>query len=128
MNMIKNGLVIQHIDEQQVATYSLKEGEYTVTAQTHGGLAPTLSYFLDGEDVTDDIRALRFSPIPPQSFLPEFEAFQAMLYEKEQHALQQLYDQYTIRPKNMTAKQQVLWSFGLLLIIALPIFLVLYFM
>lgn len=126
--MIKNRLVIQYIDEQQVATYSLKKGEYTVTAQTHGGLAPTLSYFLDGEDVTDDIRALRFSPIPPQSFLPEFEAFQAMLYEKEQHALQQLYDQYTIRPKNMTAKQQVLWSFGLLLIIAVPIFLVLYFM
>lgn len=125
--MIKNRLVIQHIDEQDNATYSLKQGEYTVKAETQGGLAPTLTYFLDDEDITEDIRALRFSLIPPQSFLDEFEDFQAMLYTKEQQALQTLYDQYTIRPKNMTATQQVIWSFGLLLIIAIPIFLILYF-
>lgn len=126
--MIKNKLVIQHIDENNVANYSLRRGTYTVKAETQGGLTPTLFYFLDGKDVTEDVRALRFSPIPPQNFLSEFEDFQAMLYDKEQKALQQLYDQYTIRPKNMTATQQVLWSFGLLAVIAIPLFIVLYFM
>lgn len=126
--MIKNNLVIQHVDKNNVASYSLRRGNYTVKAETQGGLAPTLFYFLDGEDVTEDVRALRFSPIPPQNFLADFEAFQAMLYDKEQKALQQLYDQYTIRPKNMTATQQVLWSFGLLALVALPVLLIFYFM
>lgn len=126
--MIKNKLVVQHIDAQNIASYSIKRGNYTVKAETQGGLAPTLYYFLDGEDVTEDVRALRFSPIPPQNFLADFESFQAMLYEKEQKAMQQLYDQYTIRPKNMTATQQVFWSFGLLVLLAIPIFLIVYFM
>lgn len=125
--MIKNKLVIQHVDNQNVATYSIKRGSYTVKAETQGGLAPTLYYFLDGEDVTEDVRALRFSPIPPQNFLPDFEDFQAMLYDKEQKAMQKLYDQYTIRPKNMNATQQVVWSLGLMLLLAVPIFLLLYF-
>ena len=126
--MIKNKLVIQHVDDQNVATYSIKRGNYTVKAETQGGLAPTLYYFLDGEDVTEDVRALRFSPIPPQNFLPDFEKFQSMLYDKEQKAMQHLYDQYTIRPKNMNATQQVVWSLGLMLLVAVPIFLLLYFL
>jgi len=44
-----------------------------------------------------------------------------MLYQKEQEAITELYDSFSIRPKNMPAKMQVLWHFGVLLLMTIPL-------
>lgn len=113
------------IREEVTATgdkiYKMASFDIEVVAKHSGGLAPTITYFLNDEDVTDDIRQLRFHYENPASFIEDFPQFQTMLYEKEQRALNNLYDQYSIRPKNMPAGKQVMWSFFVLFLITLPI-------
>lgn len=115
-----NKLIREERTETGETIYKMVTFDIEVIAKQAGGLAPTIIYLMDGEDVTDEIRALRFHPENPSSFIVDFPQFQTMLYEKEQRAINNLYEQISLKPKNMSTKKQVLWSFGLTLLILLP--------
>ena len=83
-----------------------------VIAKSTGGLAPTITYLYNEQDVTDDIRALRFHYENPALFIEDYPAFQTMLYQKEQRAINDLYESISIKPKNMSTGKQIIWSFG----------------
>lgn len=119
-----NKLIREEIDVNGKKVYKMASFDIEVIAKHTGGLAPSIIYKLNNEDITEDIRKLRFHYENPASFIEDFPQFQTMLYEKEQKALNQLYDHYSIRPKNMAAGKQVLWSFFVLLLITIPMFIV----
>lgn len=114
-------LLREEINEAGETTYKMATFDIDVIAKSTGGLAPTIIYLHNDKDVTDDIRAIRFHYQNPSSFIVDYDKFQAMLYEKEQRAITTLYDSISIRPKNMSTPKQVLWSFGVLVLITLPI-------
>lgn len=116
-----NKLVREELDANGRTVYKMVSFDVEVVAEHTGGLAPSISYFLNDKDITEDIRKLRFEYENPASYIIDFPQFQTMLYEKEQRALNNLYDQYSIRPKNMPAGKQVLWSFFVLLLITIPV-------
>ena len=117
-----NRLVKQYEKETGEIGYRMVAGEIEVIAKATGGLAPTILYFHDNQDVTDDIRALRFGIDSPYTYIDDYEQFQSALYKKEQRALENLYDTISIRPKNMSTSKQILWSFGVLLLMTIPLF------
>ncbi|QCR30714.1 sodium:proton antiporter [Lysinibacillus sp. SGAir0095] len=116
-----NRLVTQFQKNTGEAGYRMATFDIEVIAKSTGGLAPTILYFHDNQDVTDDIRSLRFGLDSPYSYIDDYDQFQKMLYEKEQRAINNLYDTFSIRPKNMSTSKQVLWSFGVLLLMAIPL-------
>ena len=116
-----NRLVLQYQKESGEVGYKMTTLDIEVIAKSTGGLAPTILYFHDNQDVTDDIRSLRFGDNSPYSYIDDYEQFQTMLYIKEQRALNDLYDTFSIRPKNMSTSKQVLWSFGVLLLMTIPL-------
>ena len=95
--------------------YQMATFDINVKARMNGGLAPTIHYYLNDRDITEDIRALRYHPNDPNSFIVDFKEFQKMLYQKEIEAVTTLYDKFSIRPKNMPESMQVVWSFGFLI-------------
>lgn len=95
--------------------YQMATFDINVKARMNGGLAPTIHYYLNDRDITEDIRALRYHPNDPTSFIVDFKEFQRMLYQKEIEAITTLYDKFSIRPKNMPESMQVVWSFGFLI-------------
>ena len=99
--------------------YQMATFDINVKARMNGGLAPTIHYFLNDRDITDDIRALRYHPDDPSSFIVDFKEFQRVLYEKEIEAITKLYDKFSIRPKNMPESLQVIWSFSFLFCIVI---------
>lgn len=117
-----NKLIREEIGANGEKVYKMVSFDVEVIAKHTGGLAPTITYMLQDKDITEDIRKLRFNYENPASFIVDFPQFQTMLFEKEQRALNSLYDQYSIRPKNMPAGKQILWSFFVLLLITIPIF------
>ena len=117
-----NRLVKQYEKETGEIGYRMSAGEVEVLAKATGGLAPTILYFHDNQDVTDDIRALRFGIDSPYTYIDDYEKFQSALYKKEQRALENLYDTISIRPKNMSTSKQILWSLGVLLLMTIPLF------
>lgn len=119
-----NKLIREEINEAGEKVYKMVSFDVEVIAKHTGGLAPTIIYLLNDEDITEHIRNLRFHFQNPASFIEDFPQFQTMLFEKEQRAINDLYDKYSIRPKNMPAGKQMLWSFFVLLLITLPLFLV----
>ncbi|MCM3390485.1 sodium:proton antiporter [Ureibacillus chungkukjangi] len=116
-----NRLVLQYQKDAGEVGYKMKSFDIEVIAKSTGGLAPTILYFHDNQDITDDIRSLRFEVNSPYSYIDDYEEFQTMLYKKEQRALNNLYDTFSIRPKNMSTSKQVLWSFGVLLLMTIPL-------
>ncbi len=54
-----------------MATYDIE-----VIAKSTGGLAPTILYFHDNQDVTDDVRAIRFGLESPYSYIEDYDKFQ----------------------------------------------------
>ena len=44
-----------------------------------------------------------------------------MLFKKEQRAINELYETISIKPKNMSAGKQILWSFFVMLLVTLPL-------
>lgn len=116
-----NRLVTQYEKKTGEIGYKMTTFDIDVIAKQNGGLAPTILYFHDNQDVTDDIRTLRFGFDSPYSYIDDYEQFQTMLYHKEQQALNNLYDSFSVRPKNMSTSKQVLWSFGVLLLMTIPI-------
>ncbi|MFC7687531.1 sodium:proton antiporter [Ureibacillus sp. GCM10028918] len=119
--MKSNRLVTQYQRDNGEAGYKMTTFEIDVIAKSTGGLAPTILYFHDNQDVTDDIRSLRFGVDSPFTFIDDYGQFQTMLYKKEQQALNNLYDTISIRPKNMSTPKQILWSFGVLLLMTIPL-------
>lgn len=99
--------------------YQMATFDINVKARMNGGLSPTIHYYLNDQDITADIRALRYYPVDPSSFIIDFKEFQKVLYKKEIEALTKLYDKFSIRPKNMSEPAQVIWSFGFLITIVL---------
>lgn len=116
-----NRLVTQYQKENGEISYKMKTHNIDVMAKSTGGLAPTILYFQDNQDVTDDVRALRFGLESPYTYIEDYDKFQKMLYKKEQRALNDLYDTISIRPKNMSTSKQILWSFGVLLLMTIPL-------
>lgn len=116
-----NRLVQQYQKDNGELRYKMTSFDIDVIAKSTGGLAPSILYFHDNQDVTDDIRALRFGLESPYAYIDDYDWFQKMLYKKEQRALNDLYDSISIRPKNMSRWKQILWSFGILLLMTLPL-------
>lgn len=119
--MKSNRLLFQYQKENGVIGYKIKTFDIDVIAKATGGLAPTILYFHDNQDVTDDIRAIRFGLESPYSYIDDYDKFQTLLYKKEQRALNDLYDSISIRPKKMSTSKQILWSFGVLILMMIPL-------
>ncbi len=106
-----NKLLKRETNEAGETIYKMATFDIDVIAQSTGGLAPTIIYMHGDEDVTDDVRALRFHFENPNHFIEDFPEFQAMLYRKEQLAIERLYEKISLKPKNMSAGKQIVWSF-----------------
>ncbi|MEB2281758.1 sodium:proton antiporter [Lysinibacillus xylanilyticus] len=119
--MAVSDIVKQYEDEQGNVYYKMKTHDIEVQATQNSGLAPVITYFMGDKEITDDIRSLRFSPRPPSSYIQDYDEFQTMLYAKEQRAINELYEQMSIKPKNMSSGKQLLWSFFVIVIAMLPL-------
>lgn len=115
-----NKLIRQETNEKGEIIYRMATFDVDVVAKSTGGLSPIIIYLQGEKDITDDIRALRFHFENPASFIEDYPAFQAMLYEKEQRAINELYESISIKPKNLSPAKQVLWSVGVMLFIIFP--------
>ncbi|MGE7913922.1 sodium:proton antiporter [Lysinibacillus xylanilyticus] len=119
--MAVSDIVKQYKDEQGNVYYKMKTHDIEVQATQTSGLAPVITYWMGEKEITDDIRNLRFSPRPPSSYIQDYDEFQAMLYSKEQGAINKLYEQMSIKPKNMSSGKQILWSFFVIAMAMLPL-------
>lgn len=119
--MITNRLVKECINHDGDKVYKMATHDIDVIAKATGGLAPTIIYLHDNQDVSDEIREIRFGARSPYSYIEDYDQFQTMLYYKEQKAINDLYDSISLRPKNMTAGEQTLWSIGVLLLMSIPL-------
>jgi hypothetical protein len=119
-----NPLIEKTVTEDGQIIYRIKTFEIDVIAHLTGGIAPTISYMHNDKDVTDAIRAIRFQYDNPASYIKDYAKFQTMLYEKEQCALNELYETISFRPKNMSKGKQILWSFFVFSLVMLPLFVV----
>ncbi|UZM97044.1 sodium:proton antiporter [Lysinibacillus sp. MHQ-1] len=97
--MAVSDIVSLYEDEHGEVYYKMKSHDIEVKATQNTGLAPVITYWMNDIDITDSIRDLRFSPRPPSSYIQDYEEFQAMLYAKEQRAINKLYEQMSIKPK-----------------------------
>ncbi|MFJ7666985.1 sodium:proton antiporter [Lysinibacillus sp. NPDC097195] len=120
--MAVSDIVQEFEDEQGHVLYKMKTHNIDVQATQSSGLAPVITYWIGDKEITEDIRSLRFSPRPPSSYIQDYDEFQSMLYAKEQRAINQLYERMSIKPKNMTTGKQLLWSFFVMILAMLPLF------
>ena len=116
-----NRLVMQYQKEDGEIGYKMTTYDIEVIAKNTGGLVPAILYFHDNQDVTDDVRAIRYGLESPYSYIDDYDKFQKMLYKKEQQAINNLYDFIRIRPKRFSSPKQWLWSFCLLIIMTIPV-------
>lgn len=121
---MNNPLIIEEQNEHGDVTYKMKTFDIDVIAKLTGGIAPTITYMHNERDVTDDVRAIRFHYENPADVIEDFAQFQAMLFQKEQRAVNKLYESISIKPKNMSTPKQVLWAFFVFVLVALPLFIV----
>lgn len=122
-----NPLIKEVINENGKTVYKMATFDIEVIAKMNGGLAPTIIYLHDQKDVTDWVRAIRFGSKQP-SYIEDYEAFQAMLFQKEEKAINDLYDTISIRPKNMSRSKQIIWSFAVLGLMAIPLLIAMFIM
>lgn len=123
---MNNPLIEQAINDAGETVYKMKTFDIDVRARLTGGIAPTITYMLRDQDVTDDIRAIRFHFENPSSYIENYTDFQTMLYQKEQRAINTLYESISLKPKNMSTGKQILWSFFIFLLIMTPVFFILW--
>ena len=121
---MNNHLIKEEQNENGQTVYKMASFEVDVVAKLTGGIAPTITYFHNERDVTDDIRAIRFHFENPASYIEDYAQFQTMLFEKEQRALNKLYESISLKPKNMSTGKQILWSFFVLLLVSIPLLVV----
>lgn len=123
---MNNPLIEMVTNTDGETVYKMKTFDIHVTAQLTGGIAPTITYLHQDKDVTNDIRALRFHFNNPASYIEDYATFQTMLFNKEQRAINQLYEMISIKPKNMSTGKQILWSSFVFLLVMIPIFIILW--
>ncbi|WP_274308691.1 sodium:proton antiporter [Solibacillus daqui] len=123
---MNNPLIEHTINDAGETIYQMKTLDIDVIARLTGGIAPTITYMHKDQDITDDIRAIRFHFENPASYIENYADFQTMLYQKEQHAINALYESISIKPKNMSPGKQILWSFFVFLLIMTPVFIILW--
>lgn len=123
---MNNSLIEMVTNDDGKTVYKMKTFDIDVTARLTGGIAPTITYFHKEKDVTDDIRAIRFHFENPASYIEDYATFQTMLFEKEQRAINELYEMVSIKPKGMSTGKQILWSFFVFLLVMIPIFIILW--
>ncbi|MER1959287.1 MAG: sodium:proton antiporter [Solibacillus sp.] len=121
---MNNPLIEQTTNDAGQTIYQMKTMDIDVVARLTGGIAPTITYMHGEKDVTDDIRAIRFHYESPADYIENYAAFQSMLYQKEQRAVNALYESISIKPKNMSTGKQILWSFFVFLLVLIPVFFV----
>lgn len=122
---MKNRLIEIVTNDVGETIYKMKTFDIHVTAKFTGGIAPTITYIHEDKDVTDEIRAIRFHFENPATYIENYASFQKMLFEKEQRAINELYETISIKPKNMSTGKQILWSFFVFLLVMTPIFVIL---
>ncbi|ATP38580.1 sodium:proton antiporter [Solibacillus sp. R5-41] len=118
---MNNRLIQKAINDSGIPIYKMTTFDIDVVARLTGGIAPTIAYFHKEKEVTDDIRAIRFHFENPTSHIEDYSAFQSMLFEKEQRAINELYEAISIKPKNMSNGMQLVWSFFVLLLVTAPL-------
>lgn len=123
---MNNPLIHEEQNEAGQSIYKMATFDIDVVAKLTGGISPTITYLHKEHDVTDDIRAIRFHYENPTDYIEDFASFQAMLYKKEQKAVNELYESISLKPKNMSTGKQVLWSFFVFSLIALPLFIIIW--
>lgn len=123
-----NPLIQEIINEDGKTVYKLTTFDIEVIAKMNGGLAPTIIYLHNDKDVTDWIRAIRFNPKQPSSYIEDYDRFQSMLFHKEEKAINDLYDTISIRPKNMSKGKQILWSCAVLALMSIPLLVAIFIM
>lgn len=123
---MNNSLIEMVTNDDGKTVYKMKTFDIDVTARLTGGIAPTITYLHKEKDVTDDIRAIRFHFENPASYIEDYATFQTMLFEKEQRAINELYEMVSIKPKGMSTGKQILWSFFVFLLVMIPIFIILW--
>lgn len=116
-----NPLIKEVLNDQGKIIYKMATFDIKVIAKMNGGLAPTIIYLNGDKDVTDSIRAIRFGIKQPSAYIEDYDTFQTMLFEKEERAINDLYDTISIRPKNMSTGKQIIWSFLVLALMAIPL-------
>ena len=121
---MNNPLIEQKTNDSGETIYQMKTLDIDVVARLTGGIAPTITYMHGEKDVTDDIRAIRFHYEKPADYIENYATFQSMLYQKEQRAINSLYESISFKPKNMSTGKQILWSFFVFLLVLIPVFLV----
>ena len=121
---MNNPLIEQKINDAGDTIYQMKTLDIDVVARLTGVIAPTITCRHYEKDVTDDIRAIRFHYEKPADYIENYAAFQSMLYQKEQRAINGLYESISFKPKNMSTGKQILWSFFVFLLVLIPVFLV----
>ena len=123
-----NPLLQEVSDKNGKYSYKLTTFDIEVIAKMNGGLAPTIIYLHNNKDVTDWIRSIRFGAKQPSSYIEDYDRFQAMLFQKEEKAINDLYDTISIRPKNMSKGKQIIWSFAVLALMSIPLLIALFIM
>ncbi|MER1987968.1 MAG: sodium:proton antiporter [Solibacillus sp.] len=121
---MNNPLVMEENNEHGDVTYKMKTFDIDVIAKLTGGIAPTITYMHNERDVTDDIRAIRFHYENPADVIEDFAQFQTMLFQKEQRAINALYESISMKPKNMSTPKQILWAFFVFALVAMPLFII----
>lgn len=121
---MNNPLVIEERDEHGNVIYKMKTFDIDVIAKLTGGIAPTITYMHNERDITDNIRAIRFHYENPTDVIQDFAQFQAMLFQKEQQAINALYESISMKPKNMSTPKQVLWAFFVFALVTMPLFII----
>lgn len=123
---MNNPLIEHTVNDAGETIYQMKTIDIDVIARLTGGIAPTITYMHKEQDITDDIRAIRFHFENPASYIENYADFQTMLYQKEQHAINALYESISIKPKNMSPGQQILWSSFVFLLVMIPVLFILW--
>ncbi len=123
-----NPLIQEVINENGETVYKMASFDIEVIAKMNGGLAPTIIYLHENKDVTDWVRAIRFGMKQPSSYIEDYDAFQSMLFQKEEKAINDLYDTISIRPKNMSTGKQIIWSFAVLALMTIPLLIAMFIM
>lgn len=123
---MNNSLIEMVTNDDGKTVYKMKTFDIDVTARLTGGIPPTITQLYKEKDVTDDIRAIRFHFENPASYIEDYATFQTMLFEKEQRAINELYEMVSIKPKGMSTGKQILWSFFVFLLVMIPIFIILW--
>ena len=116
--------LITMVTDGETTSYKMKTYDITVKAHQSTGIVPVTTYWLGDEDMTSAVLKLRLSPQSPSSYVEDYDAWQTMLFAKEQRAIQELYEFATIEPTLTKPYQRILWPIVLMTLVLAPIILV----